>query len=127
MVVMLPLFLAFVGLVFDGGVLYVQFRRARWAADAAAIAAASDIVPGLFQERGEVQLGPQAQATAQIYARQNYPDLRVTHVVVLDNMIHVRGQVYVEPMFLSMFGVQDILLHVEGQGRPAWGATQEGE
>ena len=31
-VILLPLLLALVGLVFDGGLLWVQFRRARWAA-----------------------------------------------------------------------------------------------
>src|SRR3972149_4045398 len=31
-IVMLPLLLALVGLVFDGGMLFVQHRRARWAA-----------------------------------------------------------------------------------------------
>src|SRR3989304_3137919 len=42
-IVMLPLLLALVGLVFDGGMLFVQHRRARWAADGAAVVAASEI------------------------------------------------------------------------------------
>ena len=36
LVILLPVLLALVGLVFDGGMLYAQYRRGRWAADGAA-------------------------------------------------------------------------------------------
>ena len=55
-VLLLPLLLALVGLVLDGGLLFVQWRRARWAADGAAVAAASEINPALYAQSGQVKL-----------------------------------------------------------------------
>ena len=51
-VFMLPVLLALIGLVFDGGMMWNQFRRARWVADGAAVAAASEIDPITYRDRG---------------------------------------------------------------------------
>lgn len=126
-VILLPLLLALTGLVFDGGLLWAQYRRARWAADGAAVAAASEIEPGLFLQGGKVRLGPDAVATAEWYARQNDPDLHVTAVYVQNNVVYVRGWVEARPVFLSLFGVGRVRLDVRGYERPAWGTTREGQ
>ncbi len=127
-VILLPLLLALVGLVFDGGLLWVQFRRARWAADGAAVAAASEIDVAAFARDGKVVLHPEAPAVAGWYAQQNDPQLHITRVYVDDgNVIHVRGWVQVEPIFLSIFGVDGVKLDARGQERPAWGISQEGQ
>jgi hypothetical protein len=127
-VILLPLLLALVGLVFDGGLLWVQFRQARWAADGAAVAAASEIDVAAFAREGQVVLHPEAPAVAGWYAQQNDPHLHITRVYVDDdNVVRVRGWVNVEPVFLSLFGVDGMKLNVRGQERPAWGISQEGQ
>ncbi|MEE8392578.1 MAG: pilus assembly protein TadG-related protein [Anaerolineae bacterium] len=126
-VILLPLLIALTGLVFDGGLLWAQYRRARWAADGAAVAAASDIDRALYRDLGQVKLTEQALYTAMYYASENDPDLRISTIYVLDNVIYVQGRVDVEPIFLGLFGVDGLTLDVRGRERPAWGITQEGE
>ena len=126
-VIALPLLLALVGLVFDGGLLWIQFRRARWAADGAAVAAASEIDAALFQEKGRVALTEGASYTAYHYAVQNHPGLHITTIYVQDGQIYVQGWVDVEPVFLRMVGVPTLRLTVLGRERPAWGTTREGQ
>jgi len=74
-VVLLPVFLALTGLVFDGGLLWQQYLRARWAASAAAVAAASEIDPGVFAQSGRLVLRPGALNVAANYAARNDPEL----------------------------------------------------
>lgn len=125
--VLLPLILALTGLVFDGGLLWAQYRRARWAADGAAVAAASEIRPDLFLQTGKVRLKPEAVAVAEWYARQNDPELHITAVTVQNNTVYVRGWVEARPVFLSLFGVGHLRLDVRGYERPAWGTSREGQ
>jgi Putative Flp pilus-assembly TadE/G-like len=127
-VILLPLLLALVGLVFDGGLLWVQFRRARWAADGAAVAAASEINPALYANKGQVKLdiGPSA-GTAVHYAQVNDPDLHLTALYFQANSVRVKGWVEVRPVFLSLFGVGPLRLDITGQERPAWGVASPGQ
>jgi hypothetical protein len=127
MVFLLPLLLALTGLVFDGGLMWAQYRRARWAADGAAVAAASDIDRITFRDTGRVELTEDALWTALYYAQQNHPGLYLREIYVTDNVIHVEGSVEAETVFLRMFGVGNLQLNVHGQERPAWGISQEGE
>jgi len=125
--ILLPLLLALLGLVFDGGLMWVQYRRARWAADGAAVAAASEIDPVRFLEEGQVVLGDNAVPTAIHYAQTNNPHLHITDVYVLDNVVYVRGWVQTETVFLSMFGVGGLRLNILGRERPAWGVSRTGQ
>jgi uncharacterized membrane protein len=127
MVFLLPLLLVLVGLVFDGGSMWAQYRRARWAADGAAVAAASDIDRAIFRDEGRVVLTENALYTAVYYAQQNHPNLHLSDVYIVDNVIHVAGWVEAETVFLGMFGVGSLRLNVHGQERPAWGISHEGE
>jgi hypothetical protein len=124
-VILLPLLLALLGLVVDSGVLWVQFRRARWAADGAAVAAASEMDHVLFQTQGAVVLTENALSTARHYARLNHPGLHISQVYVHSNIIYARGWVEVETAFLGLFGVPDVRISVQGRERPAWGVTQQ--
>ncbi len=127
-IILLPLLLALVGLVFDGGLLFVQHRRARWAADGAAVAAASEIDAALFADTGQVKISAgQAAATAQRFAQLNSPNLRISRVYVQSNTVVVQGTVSVRPVFLGLFGVGELRLGVTGKERPAWGIAREGE
>lgn len=125
-VVLLPLLLALLGLVFDGGLLWAQFRRARWAADGAAVAAASEMDPAVFREEGRVELEDEALDAAIYYARQNDPGLQIEEVYVIDRVVYVDGWVETQPVFLGLFGVERLRLTVHGRERPEWGAI-EGE
>jgi uncharacterized membrane protein len=126
--VLLPLLLMLVGLVFDGGLLFVQHRRARWAADGAAVAAASEIDAPLFAATSQVKLNSaQAAATAQRFAQLNNPGLQVTQVYVQGNTVHVKGYVTARPVFLGLLGFGDVRLDVTGREQPAWGIAQQGE
>ena len=126
-VILLPLLLALTGLVFDGGLLWAQYRRARWSADGAAVAAASEIDWPVFMETGRVILGANAANTALHYAQQNDPNLRITSVYVQAGVVHAQGWTQVEPVFMSMFGVGPQRLNITGRERPAWGASGVGQ
>jgi hypothetical protein len=125
--ILLPLLLVLVGLVFDGGLMWVRYRRARWAIDGAAVAAASVIDVPLYAETGQVKLHDDALLVADWYARRNDPSLHVDEVYVQDNAVYVKGHSYAETVFLSMFGVEGLRLPVRGRERPAWGISEEGQ
>lgn len=125
--IMLPLLIALVGLVFDGGLMWAKYRRARWAADGAAVAAASEIDVQVFVQEGRVVLTEHAMNTATWFARQNDPGLHLSNVYVQGNVIHVQGSIEVEPVFLSLFGIGNMQLRVQGRERPAWGISQQGQ
>ena len=126
--ILLPVLLMLVGLVFDGGLLWVQYRRARWAADGAAVAAASEINPALYAQSGQVKLDPgKAPGTAAYYGQSNDPNLHLGRVYLQNNTVQVQGWVEVQPVFLGLFGVGPLRLNVTGRERPAWGIRQSGQ
>ena len=126
--VLLPLLLALVGLVFDGGLLWSQYRRGRWAADGAAVAAASEIDPALYASTGQMKLDPnRAASTARKFALDNNPALSLSSVTVSSGRVQVAGTLKVRPAFLGLFGVGPLELTVRGEERPAWGISREGQ
>jgi Flp pilus assembly protein TadG len=128
LVILLPVLLALVGLVFDGGLLYAQYRRGRWAADGAAVAAANSIDPARYADTGQVELDSGlAYSTARKYALDNDPGLSLRSVTIADNVVQVRGTLTIRPSFLSLFGVGPVTLDISGQERPAWGITRTGQ
>ncbi len=128
-VILLPLLLALVGLVFDGGMLWVQYRKARWAINGAAVSAATLVDVPHYIETGQVVLGENALDIADYYARRNYPALHVRDVYVdnVDNVVYVEGWFRTRTTFLSMFGVSGFRVNVRGKERPAWGISEEGQ
>ena len=126
--VLLPLMLVLVGLVFDGGVLWVQYRQARWAADGAAVAAASEIDPALYAATGQVKLNlGMAAGTAVHFAQLNDPNLHVQSVYFQAGAVRIQGWTEVRPVFLGMFGVGPLQVQVTGKERPAWGIDRRGQ
>ncbi|HOS75929.1 MAG TPA: TadE/TadG family type IV pilus assembly protein [Verrucomicrobiota bacterium] len=126
-VVLLPVFLVLTGLVFDGGVLWQQYTRARWAASAAAVAAASEIDPNVFANSGRMVLRPGALNVAANYAARNDPDLHITSVYIIEGKVGVQGWTEAKTVFLSLFGIQGYRLNVRAVERPAWGVSAEGQ
>ena len=128
LIVLLPVLLGLVGLVFDGGMMYAQYRRARWAADGAAVAAANAIDPVLYTHTGQVKLDAGlAYGTARRYALENDPALNLGSVSLDNNTVRVRGTLQIQPSFLSLFGVGLMTLTISGQERPAWGIARQGQ
>ena len=129
--ILLPLFLALIGLVFDGGLLWQQYLRARWAVSAAGVAAASEIDPQILAHSGRLLLQPSALETASRYAQHNDPALRLSSVQIVsqgeEQYIITRGWTYAETVFLKMFGVQGFRVTVQAMERPAWGVTGAGQ
>ena len=125
--ILLPLLIALVGLVFDGGLMFVEHRRARWSMDGEAVAAASEIDAAHFAEFGQVRLTAGSMDAARRFAQLNNPHLRIRHVYVQGNTIFVQGTVSIRPVFLSLIGVGEVQLAVTGRERPAWGAARQGE
>lgn len=128
---LLPVFLALVGLVFDGGLLWQQYLRARWAVSAGGVAAASEIDPETLAQTGQVMLKREALNTASRYAHRNDPDLRITSVDIVtyggQPYIVTRGWTYADTVFLKLFGVSGFRIDVEAVERPAWGVSREGQ
>ncbi len=128
LIVLLPVLLGLVGLVFDGGMMYAQYRRGRWAADGAAVAAANAIDPVLYANTGRVKLDSGlAYSTARRYALSNDPALNLSSVALDNNTVRVRGTLRIQPSFLSLFGVGPVTLNISGQERPAWGIARQGQ
>ena len=126
-VVLLPLLLVIAGLVIDGGFLFLQYQRARWSADGAAVAAASVIDPVEYRDFGRVELTENAKAVANDYARRNHPGMVVDKVWLDENVIHIQARVKVEFVFMKMFGFKDSTITVLGTETPYWGSSTEGE
>jgi len=113
-----------VGLVFDGGMMWNQVRRAQWAVDGAAVAAASEIDPYVYRDTGRVTLTHDAYSTAVYYARLNDANLHVTSVYIQEQVVYVRAWVKIDTYFLGIFGVNGLRVNVRGRERPAWGISE---
>ena len=124
---MMPVLLVLIGLVFDGGLMWNQQRRARWAADGAAVAAASEIDAIAYASTGQVKLTGDAINTASRYAQLNYPGMYISRVFVHDEYVYVDGRVEIELYFLGMMGIENPVIRVVGRERPGWGISEEGQ
>lgn len=127
MVFLMPLLMALVGFVYDGGMLWIQYRKAQFAMDSAAVAAGSVIDVQQFVDTGQVELGDDALLVADWYARQNYHDMSVTNVYVSDNVIYLDGTFHAEPVFLGVFGANGFDIAIHGKERPQWGISEENQ
>lgn len=127
MVFLMPLLMALVGFVYDGGMLWIQYRKAQFAMDSAAVAAGSVIDVQKFVDTGQVELSGDALLVADWYARQNYHDMSVTNVYVSDNVIYLDGTFHAEPVFLSVFGADGFDIAIHGKERPQWGISEENQ
>jgi len=124
-----PLILALVGLVVDGGFMYVWYRRCQVAADTAAQAAAHEVDAAHFQATGEVVLSEAAWEVAQEFAACNSGG-RVEVVLVSvtpDNHVQVAARAHVPTLFMRAFGLDEVAVGISSQARPAFGIIQEGQ
>jgi Flp pilus assembly protein TadG len=127
--IMLPLILALIGLVVDGGNMYRWYRRAQIAADTAAQAAAHEVDAAHFAATNQVILEPDAASVAAYYAGLNSGGrVHVTQVAVMpDNRVRVIARCSVPTIFMRAVGIEQSNVSVVGYARPAFGLNVEGQ
>jgi uncharacterized membrane protein len=127
--IMIPLVLALIGLVVDGGFMYRWYRVSQIAADTAAQAAAHEVDAAHFSATNQVILDPDALEVAQYYAGLNSQGrVRVTQVAVTpDNRVRVIARATVPTIFMQAVGIPSVQVGVVGYARPAFGLNEEGQ
>ena len=125
---MMPLTLALVGLVVDGGNMVRWHRQTQIAAHTAAQAAAHEVDVGRFAASNEIVLAPQAHQVAQAYASANSQGrVRVASVAVVGERVRVICRANLPTIFMRAVGIEHVTVSVAGYARPAFGLNREGE
>jgi Flp pilus assembly protein TadG len=126
---LLPVLLGLVGLVIDGGVAMVQYRRAQVAMDSAALAAATQLDRERFTADDTVQLSPaEAVAEAMLYAQENdQGHLSVTGISVSGPRVVVHGTVTSPTIFMRIFGINQVHLNLTSRAELKYGITEAGQ
>lgn len=106
LVVMLPLVMAFMGLVLDFGLMLLRAQQLDAATDAAALAATDAWDREHWKWHGQVRIDPhRATSLARQYLAQNMPDARLVQVMVSpQNRVNVRTETTVPHFFLRIVG-----------------------
>ncbi len=118
--IMLPLFLAIIGLAIDGGSLFAARRRAQNAADAAARAGAQQIDVGHYRATGEIRLD---QGWARYEARRYLADLGESGASIdtTGQQVAVTVRRDVPLSFLKLVGVGDVSIGATAVAEPFYG------
>ena len=122
--VMLPLFLAIVGLAIDGGIVFGARREAQNIADAAARAGAMEVNISRYRATAGtwVELDPMtaAAAAAGYLAAQGWPDATVDANV---QSVTVTASQNVPLGFLKLVGVNSVRISATARAAPYFGIT----
>ena len=126
----LPLLVAMIGLVVDGGLILANYRRAQIAADTAAHAASHQISIEVFMETNQVVLSAVAMEEAIKYARYNShagQELVINEISILDEgrLVRVTGQASLPTAFMRLVGIPEVNVTVVGEAYPAYGIDEE--
>jgi Flp pilus assembly protein TadG len=136
---LIPALFALVGLVVDGGIMFVRYRLGRIAIDGAAYAAATALDRKEFIESGEGQTysaGSQevkldtaeAESLARQYAQGNSKKaLQVTAVIVDETHVTVYGYVISPTVFMRIFGKGNFRIPLSAQAELKYGIEEEGQ
>lgn len=128
-VLLFPVAIVMLGLVVDGGFMYQQYRYAQTTVQAAAQAASHEIDVNHFRATDEVvldQVG--ATAIAKQFINLNKSKYLVkTQITTQPTRILVWGQAKIPTIFFKIFGINELVVTVSGQGYPAFGINREGE
>lgn len=121
--IMLPVFLAIIGLAIDGGALFAARRQAQNAADAAARAGAQQIDEDRYRATGEIALD---NGWARYAARQYVAgtgELEST-VDVAGNQVIVTVRRDVPLSFLKLVGIDRVRIGATAVAEPFYGITE---
>jgi Flp pilus assembly protein TadG len=126
---LMPVLLGLVGLVVDGGLIMVQFRRGQVTLDSAALAAATQLDEETFSSENLVQLNPSnAYLAATRYAQENgQGQVSVTGINVSGAQVDVYGTVAAPTIFMRIFGINRVRLNLSASAELKYGITEEGQ
>lgn len=122
-----PVLLGVIGLVVDGGMAMVQYRRGQVALDSAALAAATQLDRFAFVDDNTIQLNPaDAVAQATWYAQENgRGHVAITGINVAGTEVFVYGTVTSPTIFMRIFGVNQVRLNLSSRAELKYGITEE--
>lgn len=126
---LVPVLLGVVGLVVDGGLAMVQYRRGQVALDSAALAAAAQLDRFAFVDDNTIQLNPaDAAAAATQYAQENgRGHIAITGISIAGTQVFVYGTVTSPTIFMRIFGVNQVQLDLSARAELKYGITEEGQ
>ena len=118
--IMLPLFLAIIGLALDGGALFAARRQAQNAADAAARAGAQEIDIARYRATGEMTLDrPMARYVARQYAEGRGESGATVDIAGTQVIVTVRRDVPLS--FLKLVGLSRVSIAATAIAQPFYG------
>jgi len=125
----LPVLIGLAGLVIDGGVAMVQYRRGQVTLDSAALAAVTQLNKDVFSTTNKVELvQSDAQLAAMRYAQENgQGHVVVTGINVSGRQVTIYGAVASPTIFMRIFGINQIRLSLSARAELKYGITQEGQ
>lgn len=126
---LVPLLLGMIGLVVDGGLAMVQYRRAQVTLDSAALAAATLLDEEAFVDDNIVQLMPSdAYIIALRYVHENgQGHVFLTGFSVSGTQVDVHGTVASPTIFMRIFGINQVRLNLSARAELKYGITEEGQ
>ncbi|MCC7362040.1 MAG: hypothetical protein IT317_21325 [Anaerolineales bacterium] len=124
-----PLLIGFVGLVVDGGLAMVQYRRAQVALDSAALAAAAMLDEETFVDNNVVQLLPtDGYLIAARYVQENgQGHVSLTGFQASGTDVVVHGTATSPTVFLRIFGINQVHFDLSARAELKYGITEEGQ
>jgi hypothetical protein len=128
--IMLPLAVILVGLVVDGGLMYLTYRRATIAANLGAQAASHAVDEAYYRETNLVRLDEgRALGIARQYAALNAGRLpiQVTGLRLERRTLWVAARTRYDTLFMRLVGIPTVTLAVEGRAYAAFGIHREGQ
>lgn len=125
----LPIVILLLGLVVDGGVLFLAYRRATNTAALAAQAASHAVDAQHFQRTNQVRLEPmRALRIAQEYVALNSSGtVRISGVRVTPNAVVLETESRVPLIFFRLFGLREITVRARAVAVPRFGIESAGQ
>ena len=126
---LLPVLLGVVGLVVDGGLAMIQYRRGQVTVDSAALAAAAQLDEDGFIASNVVELASSdAYLAALRYAAENgQGHVSITGINISGTQVTVFGTVTTPTIFMRIFGIGQVRMHLFATSELKYGITEEGQ
>ena len=122
----LMVLLGLVGLVVDGGMMFINYRIGRIAVDSAALAASVALDEQIFLDTNAVtlDLGKASDAARQKINQNGHGRVALTGVSVAGNQVMVTGSVSSPTFFLRLFNVPAVTFRLTAEAELAYGITE---
>lgn len=122
----LMVLLGLVGLVVDGGMMFINYRIGRIAVDSAALAAAVALDERIFLDTNAValDLGKANDAAQYQIAQNGHGRVALTGVSVAGNQVTVTGSVSSPTFFLRLFNIPAVTFRLTAEAELAYGITE---